>query len=37
LKHEDQVALAQANVQNPLVQHRGEPGMSSFLHCASID
>lgn len=36
LKHEDQVALAQANAQNPLVQHRGEPGMSSPPDRASI-
>ena len=28
LKHEDQVALANEHVQNPLVQHRGEPGIS---------
>jgi D-glycerate 3-kinase len=26
LKHEDQVALARSHVDNPLVQHRGEPG-----------
>jgi D-glycerate 3-kinase len=28
LKHEDQVELASSHAQNPLVQHRGEPGMS---------
>jgi len=27
LRHEDQVALAAANPLNPLVQHRGEPGL----------
>jgi D-glycerate 3-kinase len=26
LTHEDQVALARANPNNPLIQHRGEPG-----------
>jgi D-glycerate 3-kinase len=26
LKHEDQVALARSHVNNPLMQHRGEPG-----------
>ena len=29
LKHEDQVALAHEQAQNPLVQHRGEPGEST--------
>jgi D-glycerate 3-kinase len=27
LKHEDQVELASSHAENPLVQHRGEPGM----------
>ena len=27
LTHADQVALAEANPSNPLIQHRGEPGM----------
>jgi len=27
LSHEDQVTLAQEHALNPLVQHRGEPGM----------
>lgn len=27
LTHEDQVALAKEHLLNPLVQHRGEPGM----------
>lgn len=26
LKHEDQVALAKSHPENPLIQHRGEPG-----------
>lgn len=29
LNHEDQVKLARRHPQNPLVQHRGEPGMIS--------
>jgi len=28
LTHEDQVELASSHAQNPLMQHRGEPGMS---------
>ncbi len=31
LKHEDQVALAQSHPLNSLVQHRGEPGISSCM------
>jgi D-glycerate 3-kinase len=27
LKHEDQIELASSHAENPLVQHRGEPGM----------
>lgn len=28
LKHEDQAELASSHAENPLVQHRGEPGMA---------
>jgi len=35
LKHEDQLALAQKHASNPLVQHRGEPGMVNC--CLSWD
>ncbi len=31
LKHEDQIALARNNPDNPLVQHRGEPGRAFLL------
>jgi len=31
LKHEDQVALAREHKDNPLVQHRGEPGTHDML------
>lgn len=35
LTHEKQVELAKANPENPLVQHRGEPG-KQFLYFPSI-
>jgi D-glycerate 3-kinase len=34
LKHEDQVELASSHAGNPLVQHRGEPGMVSLKGAA---
>lgn len=34
LKHEDQVALANSHPDNPLIQHRGEPGTSPHVPLA---
>lgn len=37
LTHDDQTALAKEHAQNPLVQHRGEPGTSSELAMEAVE